>query len=237
MKIRVLSFNIAGLQYGWFEGRRDALIRGLEELQPDVVFLQETTVVPERHYDQTFDIMKGTGLTALAYTTYSNEKEYESPRLGGIGIISRFPFTFVQNRKLPAGTIDPYGARSAIGCQISIDAKEIFLATTHLSYRDEEKSLRKVQTEEFLKFISFYESERVIFGGDFNATPDEPAIDLLRSNYKDVVESGPTYKNKRIDYLFTTQNLKAIHGSIVMPANGVMWPSDHSGVMADIEIS
>lgn len=236
MKIRVLSINIAGLQFGWFEGRRDALIRGIENLQPDVVFLQETTVLPDQKYDQTYDIMKGIGLSALAFTPYSNEKEYESPRLGGIGILSRFPLRFVQNRKLPAGMIDPYGARSALGCVIELDEKEIFLATTHLSYRKDEKELRGFQTKELLKFISMYGVERIIFGGDFNATPEEPAIKEILATYKESVKTGNTYEDRRIDYLFSNQNLKVTHGGIVLPASGVMWPSDHSGVIADIDI-
>lgn len=236
MKLRVLSINIAGLQYSWFEGRRDMLIREIENLQPDIVFLQESTVIPSRKYDQSYDILKGIGLSTSAFTPYGNEREFESERLGGIGILSRYPFKFVQNRKLPPSITDPYGARSGLGAIIEMNEREIFLATTHLSYRKDEKELRLRQATEFLSFVSMYGVRDVIIGGDFNAKDDEESISFIRERYEDVGIDGPTFKDRRIDYLFSSHSLKAVSGKVVLKANGLLWPSDHNGIMADFVI-
>jgi endonuclease/exonuclease/phosphatase family metal-dependent hydrolase len=229
MILNILTINIAGLQFHWSEGRRESLINQIITLNPDIVFLQETTVVPDRKYDQTLDLAKELNFAATAFTPYGNHKEYESPRLGGIGILSRWPFQFVQNRKLPAGTLDQYGARSGLIVSIRPEKKDILLATTHLSYRPEEEDLRLHQCRELLKAISLYPHEEIVIGGDFNAKDHEGAIKEMSMKFKDSGDRGVTFKNRRIDYVFYS-GLELIESRVVLNEEKPVLPSDHFGV-------
>lgn len=226
MIIKVLTINAAGFQYDWFEGRREALIKGVKEIGADVIFLQETTVFPERKYDQTLDIMKGCGLSHSAFCPYGNIKEYQSPKLGGIGILSRWPFSFVQTRKLPFGTLDEYGARSGLFASVVIDGVEVLFATTHLSWRKEERDLRHEQMKVFLEAVKHYGHEKTVFGGDFN--DDELGEMLLREKFVEAFSEGPTYKERKIDYLFCSKEVQVVKCEVVLNKEFV---SDHSGVV------
>jgi endonuclease/exonuclease/phosphatase family metal-dependent hydrolase len=190
-----------------------------------VIFLQETTIIPGEKYDQTIDLQKALGFSASAFTSYGNTHEYQSARIGGIGILSKWPFTICQNKTLPPGTLDQYGARSGLLVKTS---NGLILATTHLSYRPEEKSLRTTQTEEFLEQINREETDMVIIGGDFNALPDEPAIIMMEKHFKDSGNRHPTYKEHCIDYLFHSENLTTEEVKVVLDDG----ESDHRGLLA-----
>lgn len=251
MNLKFLSINIAGVQFDWFENRRMSLINQIKALSPDFVFLQETTIVPDKNYDQSEDIAKNIGLENIAFAPYGNVKEYESPLLGGIGILSRIPFKHVEVRKLPTGKVDKYGARSALKAKVSIDGKDLVLATTHLSWRPQEENLRVSQMEEFLKLISFSD-ELTVFGGDFNADPLEKALKKVTSQYKDIYHQhhpsdiGATWwqdnsfitstwrGSERIDYLFCSHEIKTTNAQVVLNQKTPVYPSDHFGVLGEV---
>lgn len=46
MKVRCVTINVKGLELGWFDGGSTALIQGVKQYDPDIVYLylQETTV-------------------------------------------------------------------------------------------------------------------------------------------------------------------------------------------------
>lgn len=249
-RLRVVTINIAGMHFDWFEKRRDVLIANLRELSPDIIFLQETTFVDDQRYDQSLDIAGATGLKAIAIAPYGNNREFESPILGGIAILSKFPFTLVQHRKLPPTTSEDYGARVALMGKISKDDQEIILATTHLSWRPEESELRHTQTIELLNLIRSDEGIPVILAGDFNATPEEPSVRAVLRSYKDTFSSlhpqndGITWssdnnfirsrKDRRIDYIFCSNEMKVEKAEVILNSKQPVFPSDHFGVLADI---
>lgn len=254
MDMSVLTINIAGVQYDWFGERRKSLINSINLLRPDVIFLQETTIVPERNYDQTMDISRETGLRNFIFAPYGNNREYESPRLGGVGIISRWPFKHVQNRKLPSGKIDEHGARVGLMGTIELEGTDIVLATTHLSWRPEEKDLRVAQTECFLEMVNFTD-ELTIFGGDFNANPAEPAITTIKDIFDDSFEvrhpdsPGITWSksennfikskwrgDERIDFIFCSKDIDVVEAEVVMKTKLPVFPSDHFGLYSRFQI-
>lgn len=254
MEVSVLTINIAGVQFDWFGDRRKSLIKEIRHLNPDIIFLQETTIVPERNYDQTMDIAQEAGLPNFTFAPYGNIREYESPRLGGIGIISRWPFKHVQNRKLPGGKIDKHGARAGLMGAIEIEGTEIVLATTHLSWRPEERDLRVAQTECFLEMVNFND-ELTIFGGDFNANPQEPALATIRDQFDDSFEvihpgdPGITWSksqnnfiksnwrgDERIDFIFCSKDIDVLEAEVVMKTKLPVFPSDHFGLLSRFRI-
>lgn len=252
MKLRFLTINIAGVQFNWFEDRRIALINGIKKLSPDFIFLQETTVIPEKGYDQSVDIGTCAGLPNVAFAPYGNTREFESPKLGGISILSRKPFKHVQIRKLPSGRIDKYGARVALMSVVEVDGQEIALATTHLSWRPQEEETRIKQADEVLRLLELSPAPTVL-GGDFNSGPLETALRAVQKKYKDVFkEINPTATgitwardtnsyvkstwrgNERIDFLFCSSDFKTQSAEVVLNRADPVFPSDHFGVVADL---
>ena len=255
MNLRFLTINIAGVHFNWFENRRASLINEIKKLSPDFVLLQETTVVPEKDYDQSLDIGNSIGLQHCAFAPYGNTKEYESPKLGGIGILSRKPFKHVQIRKLPAGKIDKYGARVVLMASVEIDGKEIAIATTHLSWRPQEEEIRIKQADEVLRLLDLTDAP-IVLGGDFNSGPLEPALRSVKKKFKDVFnEIHPTLPgvtwaqdnnsyitstwrgNERIDFLFCSNELEINSSEVVLNRAEPVFPSDHFGVMTDLTLS
>lgn len=254
MNLRFLTINIAGVHFNWFENRRTVLLSELKKLSVDFVFLQETTVIKEKNYDQSVDIGNYIGLQNVAFAPYGNVKEYESPKLGGISILSRRPFNQVQIRKLPSGKIDKFGARVAIMATVVIDGTEIALATTHLSWRPQEEELRLGQAEELLELLEFTDALTIV-GGDLNASPLDPAPKALEKKYKDAFKeihpsaSGVTWDqdsnplitstwrgNERIDYLFCSSEFKIKSADVVLNRPDPVYPSDHFGVMTELAL-
>ncbi|MFP5385608.1 MAG: endonuclease/exonuclease/phosphatase family protein [Bacteriovoracia bacterium] len=249
-RIRIVTINLAGINFDWFEKRRQVLIGQLQELEPDVIFLQETTIVVENNYDQSLDIAGETGLTSVAFAPYGNIREFESPKLGGVAILSKYPFTYVQNRRLPPAQRDEYGARVGLMVKIEKTGNDIILATTHLSWRTDESELRFAQVTEFLKLISSAGSLPVIIGGDFNCTTDEPAVRKILQSYKDTFfdlhpkNDGITWcsknnyirsrKDRRIDYIFCSHDLRVERAEVVLNHKQPIFPSDHFGVLTDL---
>lgn len=89
---------------------------------------------------------------------------------------------------------------------------KIRFVNTHLAYRNGMEIVRAKQMKEILDWVSITEmdnpSDVVIIGGDLNATPDEPLLELLDdySSFNRVYL--PTYKlsSMRLDYFFIKAN-------------------------------
>lgn len=252
MKIRCLTINIAGVHFDWFDQRRAVLVNQLKQLALDIVFIQETTVIPKRQYDQTFEIAEALGLSCFIFSPYGNTEEFASPRLGGIGIVSRFPFLEVQHRKLPPESQDENGARVAVMARIEVNKRRLTIGTTHLSWRENEAKLRTSQVNEFLELLTFGGEADCIFGGDFNAVEKEVCIQEILKHFKDTFKSlhpdqkGFTWSdqndfvrsrfNRRIDYIFCSENLTCRKSEVVLDQKEVAFPSDHFGVMSEFDI-
>lgn len=258
-KLRCINLNIEGLKSGWFEGRGDRLIKALKAFKPDVVCLQEAAI---KHgdglYHQPREIAKAIGLKAVSFTPYGNPIEVMSPVQGGIAVLSRWPIISVRNRRLPAGHDVPPDARVALLVSVESPMGELDIVTTHLSWRSDEKEARLVQAGLILD--SFTPSQwtgadaRAILLGDFNATEDEPAVQLANQRLKDAYrachpkEPGYTWSrenpltkdvaglpSRRIDYIFCPHNVNVLRADVVFNEPDEEPLSDHYGLLADLE--
>jgi endonuclease/exonuclease/phosphatase family metal-dependent hydrolase len=100
--------------------------------------------------------------------------------------------------------------------------------------------------DEFLKDLHFFEIPHVIVGGDFNATEDEPSIKKIKMYFKDAGKNENTWSlendlvkirsNRRIDYIFCSENVLIEDTRLVLNKKNIMFPSDHYGVYAELSI-
>ena len=143
------------------------------------------------------------------------------------------------------------------GIRIDVIATHI----TDAGPRDD-TSPRALQLADLARFVAErpHREHPAIIGGDFNARPEDDEIASLRKRgFVDVCEGrdpGPTNDcndrdlenprdtaNQRIDYLFAAGGEIAVrdvrlflHQAVEIEPGRFLWASDHSGIVADIEI-
>jgi endonuclease/exonuclease/phosphatase family metal-dependent hydrolase len=258
MRVRCITINLKGVDYGWFEGRSSVLIEGIRRYDPDIICVQESTVRQESPiFNQSRAIGTALGLETCIFSPYGNPAEMITRDQGGIGVISRYAISDVRGRRLPPGHRGPSDARVALFVQFKVPEGELGVITTHLSWRPEESEVRLMQTGILLNEISRgpwgKSDDKIIVLGDFNATPDEPAIQTITERMTDAYcvahpgEPGYTWSsqnpftheaglsNRRVDYIFCDRNAKVRSCGVILDRADPTFSSDHFGVLAELE--
>ena len=258
MRIRCVTLNVKGLGSDWFESRFDALIGELRPLKPDLVCFQETTIRSSRGilYDQARSVGEAVGLPISAFAPYGNPVEVMSRDQGGVGLISRWPIGDIRNRRLCPGHDRIQDVRVAMIVTLLTPDGPLKLATTHLSWKVEETEIRLTQMgmilQDFLPGPNDTDTKCILLG-DFNATEDEPVVRLVSEHFLDAYrtkhpdETGYTWDNRnpmtqnfvqpdrRVDYIFCSKRTTIHSCQVVLNHPTSTFPSDHFGVMADLE--
>lgn len=260
---RFATFNLQGLDDGWFDGRSDAVVTGLAACRPDVVGFQETTVRHadsveggRRLYHQAKAIGDRIGLPHVAFAPYGNPVEVMSTDQGGVAIAARWPFTGVRNRRLPSASHHPPDARVALIANLFTPFGELEVATTHLSWRPEHTEVRLVQMglvlDELARTQCCAHGSRAVLLGDLNATDDEPCIELASQRLVDVwatarpgepgytwVASNPRVRDsdapdRRLDYAFVPPGVQITAVELILDRGEPVQPSDHYGLLVEL---
>lgn len=254
MRVRVITLNCEGLQHGWHDQRCAAVIDGLAPLQPDVLCLQEVTVRhEERLYDQAAHIAEAVGLPYVAFDSYGEDDDVGTNHQDGLAIASRWPIKRVRARRLR----DPRDARVVLLVRLEVDGGDLDVVTTHLAWREEDEPLRRRQAEVILDELTRNRwnapGARAVLAGDFNATEDEPVIARASGGMQDAwravhaKEPGHTWSTKipytegfdmpdrRLDYVFVPPGVRVLDAQIVLDRPAPVYPSDHFGLMVDLE--
>ncbi len=203
--LRVLTYNIhvcRGLDQKLDVPRIAEAIRNLE---PDVVFLQEVDFNTKRTegVDQTNELARLTGLQGK----FSPAIPLQGGHYGQ-AVLSRFPLKNSIIHKLDG---EP-GAEQRIAAEheIDVEGQRVIIATVHLVHDNDESRLKQAHQ---LKTIFGGRKHPVIIGGDFNAKPESPVMDLFRQGWTGVDSvQGPSFPaNKpriRLDYVLINDSDK-----------------------------
>jgi endonuclease/exonuclease/phosphatase family metal-dependent hydrolase len=257
VKIVCVTINLKGMEYDWLGARGRTLVNELDQWKPDVVCFQETTIRQETPlYNQARKIALELGLGYTIFSPYGNLNEIVTRDQGGVAIASRWPSCDVRTRGLLPGHSASPDNRVCIFATLDTPDGQVGVATTHLSWRPEEKDVRLVQAglivDELIR-TSWEDHGRYILLGDFNAIDSEPAIVLIAEKMKDSYrcvhekEPGFTWSTKnlhtagwnlpdrRIDYIFCSKTARVTDCKIILDEAKPVMPSDHFGVLAEIE--
>jgi endonuclease/exonuclease/phosphatase family metal-dependent hydrolase len=158
-------------------------------------------------------------------------------QLFGNVIMSKYPVSQTGWDRFPRG--QSTNTRGYVWAIIPSSAGEIVLATAHLTpYAgfDQDRADQAIVLQQF-----WSSRARTIFAGDFNATPDDAAIErLLRGGLKDVhailgKPDVPTYSSgrphERIDYVFVSPDVTPIAADVPRTL-----ASDHLPVSATVRL-
>ena len=231
--IRVMTFNL----HAGHDASLEQIGQLIRRYQPDFVALQE---VDQNTHRANCPHQNGRDfITELAY--YSGMQGLFGPTiqfsggLYGIGLLSRHQFVEVHNIKLPHLVAHMEQRVLLQGTFILPDGDTIVVACTHLEAFDSTSRAAQVP---FLLDRFADTAHPVILAGDFNASPDDPVIALLTSQFLDCTAGDFTFSvnepKEKIDYILAhpARAWRAIESQVI-PVK----MSDHYPVIATLVVS
>ncbi len=197
----------------------------------EIAFLQEVDINVRRsgNINQAELIAEKTGLN---HSYFYKAIDFMGGEYG-VAILSKYPLSdFIINELT---TKD--GEEQRIFASAIVHYKnqiKIFLGNTHLDLDPEYRKLQIMQIDSILQKIKI----PTIIGGDFNATPESPEMDIMFEKYESSTYTFyPTFPNvnpeRTIDYIFG--NNSVTFSDHAVPKN--IDASDHLPVITTVKIS
>ena len=147
----------------------------------------------------------------------------------------------------------------ALVARVVVGGAPVDIYVTHLYRSRGDDSLRLYQVQQLLAWIDGRKDTATrIVCGDFNATVDAPSAALMASRFRQT-QTAPTAftpladsdgtvshpywarMDRCIDYVWVSGDVKVVESAVCFnepsPADPSLWPSDHAGVWADLEVS
>jgi endonuclease/exonuclease/phosphatase family metal-dependent hydrolase len=261
MRLRLVTINTAKEDRP-YRRRIDLLARGLQALSPDLVLLQETLNTPDPCYDTTLSLADALGLDAIQGPARRKPRRVCGEVIvapAGLGLLTRLPVVAHETLTLPTDPSD--GERIALFARVAIPAGELLVINTHLTFLRNGAGVRRRQIEAIFNhpWLELPWTAAVL-GGDLNTNlpelPDLFAWVPEQWSLQDVYAAAggpeprvtmPAYwassYDRCLDYLISIARRGEPHPRWCDPAvvltepdeDGV-YPSDHRGVMATLEL-
>jgi endonuclease/exonuclease/phosphatase family metal-dependent hydrolase len=143
------------------------LDRGLRAFQPDLICLQEVSMISGE--PQVDSILRSLEFKYRYYGTGIWEGRDE-----GLILAWKSDWDLIDSTFINLPHRDPDMSRGIAAARLSLDDKDVLIATTHLAYRICDRDLRVAQAESAVTHLySEYECylDRLILCGDLNDTP------------------------------------------------------------------
>jgi endonuclease/exonuclease/phosphatase family metal-dependent hydrolase len=248
MIFRIATLNVEQNHKCW-EARRELIVQQLGALKPDILALNEI-YVPEQ---------TGRWLQRMAaerlhtrYALLQQSKTGDDSSTQAEGLLTRYPVIETANLDYRSHNC------VALVARFEIDAGLLDVYATHLIAARVEDSARQYQAQQLLDWVrSRNDADFSVACGDFNAAPDQPSIRLMSGAFRPtqtqptafspLQEPGasPTHPewarfDRCIDYIWVTPSITVRASGLWCnepdPNNPMLWPSDHVGVWADLEL-
>ncbi len=264
LELKIMSYNIWNYNEPWAE-RRKIIVDTILEEDPDIVGLQE--IRDDRRFnapghDQARQISERTG---LGYQFQPAMTYSRSPKsVEGVCVMSRHPIGSTAYVQLTRDDQDQrdFHQRIVLNGTIELPLGPMEFFVTHFSLSP---AMRKRNAVELLQFMDSFNSHLPKFlVGDFNCTPDDEPVKILRgllpgegltstSGLLDIWEETPpnrrgpsaegrTHGERRIDYIFMTHSPWASttvrRTAFLDPRNEEgLAASDHAALSTTVRIS
>jgi endonuclease/exonuclease/phosphatase family metal-dependent hydrolase len=245
-RLHVATLNILNLADRWPE-RLPLLLADMAALQPDLLGLQEVVFVMQQ------DRLIGTAGEGYyaASRAWAGRPEY------GNSLLVREPMAARDPERLDLG-LD----RAALRVVVDLaGGASVTVAVTHLHHIPADEGARQGQATSLVEWLAGGpQTDAVIVMGDFNAEPDEPTYARMveagfRSAYADANGREPdiTWPSGLqapamdtegppgcLDYIWARGAVRVIDARLAFdrphPDDPTLYPSDHVGLLAHLEI-
>ncbi len=211
MQFRVATLNLEQDHKRWSD--RQPLISGeIAALKPDVIAFNEVSVPL-----QTAKLLRdaATAATGIPYNLVQQTRVNGLSKVEGEALLSRFPI-------VETGNFD-YQTRDivALVARVVVEGAPVDFYVTHLYMSRGDDSLRLFQVQQLLAWIDTRaDGTPSIVCGDFNASLDAASAGL--------------------DYIWISDGIEALASAVCFNRPSAddpsLWPSDHAGVWADLQI-
>jgi endonuclease/exonuclease/phosphatase family metal-dependent hydrolase len=248
MQFRAATLNLEQDHKRW-EARRELVAAQLAALRPDVLALNEVCL-PKRTAHWLRDAARERA--GLDYHLVQQTRVNGLAGMEGEALLTRFPV-------IETGNLD-YRTRDfvALVARLRVGATPVDVYVTHLYASRGEDALRLHQVQELLAWIDARDRPAArLVCGDFNATLDMPSAALMAARYR-ATQTEPTAftplagadgevthphrarLDRCIDFIWISEELRVRESRVCFdrpdPADASLWPSDHAGVYADLEL-
>jgi endonuclease/exonuclease/phosphatase family metal-dependent hydrolase len=248
MPFRAITLNLEQDHKRWTE-RRPLILDEIARLAPDLIAFNEICVPLQSARDLHTAITERTGRD---YTLVQQTRVNGLSKVEGEALLTRFPVT-------ETGNFD-YQARDmvALVARVLVHGTPLDIYVTHLFMSRGDDSLRLFQVQQLLAWIdSRGDVPGSIVCGDFNASLDAGSAALMATRFRptqlaptaftpladrDGSVSHPYWPrmDRCIDYIWVAGPIDVVEGGVCFdkpsPNDPTLWPSDHAGVWADLEI-
>lgn len=248
MPFRVVSLNLEQDHKRW-PTRRALVEAEVGRLQPQILGLNEVSVPLKTAHLLRDAASRATG---VPYNLVQQTRANGLSAVEAEALVTRFPV--IETGNLDFRTQDIV----ALVARVLIDSAPVDIYVTHLYRSVGDDSLRLFQVQQLLSWIdSRKDVDHVIVCGDFNATIDKPSASLMASRFRPT-QSAPTAftplsdekgavshpywprMDRCIDYIWVSPRIRVIDSGTCFdrpsPDDPTLWPSDHAGVWADLEL-
>jgi endonuclease/exonuclease/phosphatase family metal-dependent hydrolase len=248
MVVRIATLNLAQNQKCW-DARRELIATQMGELNPDTFALNEIHLPTQTGRW----LQRAAKWSGLQYTLLQQSKAGAESRVQAEGMLTRLQLSETANLDYQSHNC------VALVARFDLAGRSLDVYVTHLIAARVEDSARQYQVSQLLDWIRARgDADYSVVCGDFNATLDQPSIRLMSSVYRPTQtqptaftplrEPGgkPTHPDwprfdRCIDYIWVPPSVKVLASGLCFnqPAhdNPDLWPSDHVGVWADLELS
>lgn len=248
MVFRIATLNLEQDHKRW-PARRELIVQQLGELNPDMLALNEI-YVPE----QTGRWLQRAAAERLnsRYALVQQSKVGDDSVTQAEGLLTRYPVIETANLDYRSHNC------VALTARFEIDGRLLDVYVTHLIAAHVEDAARQYQVGQLREWIrTRSDADFSVVCGDFNAAPDQPSIRLMSAGFRPtqtqptaftpLQEPGgnPTHPewqrfDRCIDYIWITESIKVQASGLCFnrpaPNDPALWPSDHVGVWADLEL-
>jgi endonuclease/exonuclease/phosphatase family metal-dependent hydrolase len=243
--LHVATLNIRNLADRWDE-RLPLLLADMAALQPDLMGLQEVV----------YPLQQDRLIGAAGERRYESHRAWAGRPEYGNALLVRDGLAIDAVERLELGL-----NRSALRVVATHSDARVLMAVTHLHHMPADEAERDDQARQLLEWLaSGPETDAQIVVGDFNAEPDEPAVDRIRShgyrsafaeaNGADPPVTWPSGLQAPgmdtdgdpgcLDYIWLRGGIRALSARLAFdrPAVGdpTLYPSDHLGLSAELSL-
>jgi endonuclease/exonuclease/phosphatase family metal-dependent hydrolase len=185
--LSILTFNLLSDLSQW-QSRRDLVLEGLLDLQPDLIALQEVRL-PENTAYWLAEAVNSACADRPPYHVYLCRKTGDAGEKEALAFLSRIPVKVHVTLDLLSQN------RVAQYLQLSYQGGSVIIANSHLYWQPGESEARNKQIEVLLTRLQHIPGALpTIICGDFNATPQSSTISRMKQAYVSAYETVHGYE-------------------------------------------
>ncbi len=255
MLITLATINLRNRADRWAE-RRHLLVAQLVDAAPDLISLQEVSmpIGQGRWLRNQINMRLSGGSTKRPYRLIQKRKQgFVTGYREGIGILTKLPV--LHDESIGLG----YGGRVALRVNVELPNRQsLDFVATHLHHIAHDKEAR---LEQAMKLVGWLGDRRrtphQAIAGDFNELPDGLAVQYIKQGFRSAYAAANGYEplatfptallqplvdwSGCLDYIFLSPTIKQVQSASIFcdkPADedDTLYPSDHVGLLAEIEL-